>query len=190
MFESVSKAAWKSALAEYEQMKRVWLQDPLADVYQREKDSYISLVTFFNPPLTGRLLDIGCGQGKIRQFFPRTLKYVGVDPLATVFPGHDQVWEGTGEDLAFTNNFFNCVLIHSSLDHCQSPRTVLSEASRVLAPSGQLFLTCALEAHQRDHLYEFTEESLRQLIEEFFVIIRIQVGTRKSRVVDLVGEVK
>jgi SAM-dependent methyltransferase len=94
-----------------------------------------------------RVLEVGSGAHGLIFFFDAAER-VGVDPLAdeykTLFPS----WQGRartiaagGEQLPFDDASFEIVLCDNVVDHAHSPRRILEEIARVLAPGGLLYFT-------------------------------------------------
>lgn len=189
MFDAVSEASWRTCLDVYRGYKQVWMKEPPSmDIYVKEANLYRDLMRFFSLPLDGKLLDIGGGQGKIAQFLPGGLHYFGIDPLADDY-NIPSVVKGVGEDLsAFGNDTMDIVLIHCSLDHCRAPKTVMSEAFRVLKDAGKLCFVGLVHDTQADHLFTFTEDSIVNLmVKAGFKIAKTQLHARKKNVLDVVA---
>ena len=82
---------------------------------------------------------------------------------------------GTGERLPFGDASFALVIIENVIDHTYAPGTILQEMSRVLEPSGYLYLLVNVHTRwgavlhdllatlriDRGHPYTFTSQSLR-----------------------------
>ncbi|MFW6132943.1 MAG: class I SAM-dependent methyltransferase [Planctomycetota bacterium] len=88
------------------------------------------------PHVTGRLLDIGCGQNALCRLYSGDA--IGVD----VYPwdGVDRVVADTAA-LPFENESFDTVTIVAALNHIPNRSEVLIEARRVLRPTGRLVVT-------------------------------------------------
>jgi SAM-dependent methyltransferase len=91
------------------------------------------------------VLEVGSGAHGLIFFFGTT-GGVGVDPLADhyakMFPAwHDRARTVTafGEDLPFDACSFDVVLCDNVVDHAASPRRILEEITRVMAPGALLF---------------------------------------------------
>lgn len=96
----------------------------------------------------GRVLDIGGGNGLVREYLPDGIEYVSIDPdvswldarwdrLVTAFPCLRQPLafiRGQGEALPCADGSFDAALALFSLNHAASPAHVVAEAARVLRP--------------------------------------------------------
>jgi ubiquinone/menaquinone biosynthesis C-methylase UbiE len=73
---------------------------------------------------------VGCGQGYVasRKLFAAN----GIDP--------ERITNATGESLPFPNESFDIVYSANVLEHTENPEQVLREATRVLRPSGLLYM--------------------------------------------------
>jgi SAM-dependent methyltransferase len=104
--------------------------------------------------LTGRVLDVGGGNGVVRHYLPGGVEYVLLEPelawldapwtaLAPRFPclaTPTCFVRGVGEHMPFADAAFEAVLGFWSLNHAARPSTVIAEAARVLRPGGLLLL--------------------------------------------------
>lgn len=97
--------------------------------------------------LRGRVLELGFGVGANWRHFPREgLEYVGLEPDAAMIvralrrhPALRAVAvRGVGEALPFRDGSFDAVVSTLTLCSVADPDAVLSEASRVLRPGGEL----------------------------------------------------
>jgi SAM-dependent methyltransferase len=87
--------------------------------------------------LRGPVLDIGCGpQTEPSYAVAANGTFVGIDPLRGEKQREFTFVQGIGEYLPFADGSFDRVLFATSLDHVLSPVRSLSEARRVLSPSG------------------------------------------------------
>lgn len=122
---------------------------------------------------SGRLLDVGCGNGPFRHLLdPRKVVYRGVDVAEAAAFGYanpDVVYYD-GHVLPFPDDSFEAVLCTEVLEHIPDPAETLSEIHRVLKPGGRLLLTIPWSArfHYQPHDYHrYTPSMLRQLFAGF-----------------------
>lgn len=129
---------------------------------------------------TGAVLDIGCGQGLfLRPFADRGWRAIGIElSSAAAFHAREVqkldvfVGESATEELA--DDSFDIICLWHVLEHAGKPRTLLSEAHRVLKHNGKLLLSVpnfsSLEARLSKqnwfhldvprHVTHFTQHSL------------------------------
>jgi SAM-dependent methyltransferase len=136
-------------------MKR-WYQDLLAtpgDAAGCFEEDYRAYRRLF-ATLTGRVLDIGGGNGVARHYLTSAGCYVVLEPeldwldgswagLADRFPclaAPPWFIRGVGEHLPFSDGGFDAVLVLWALNHAADPAMVVGEAGRVLRPGGLLVL--------------------------------------------------
>ncbi|MEO0411855.1 MAG: metalloregulator ArsR/SmtB family transcription factor [Pseudomonadota bacterium] len=112
-----------------------------------------------------RLLDIGTGTGRLLEVFaPKVADGLGIDSnmqmlkiaRARLSPnalGHCSVQAGDMYGLDLPDASRNIVILHQVLHFADSPKAVLSEAARVLAPGG-----CLLIADYAPHTHEVLRE--------------------------------
>lgn len=92
-----------------------------------------------------RVLEVGCGAHGLIFFFGAR-DGVGVDPLADHYAKLFPAWQkrartvaAPGENLPFPDGSFDIVLCDNVVDHAESPRRILEEIARVLAPGGMFY---------------------------------------------------
>jgi SAM-dependent methyltransferase len=148
----------------------------------------------------GRLLDVGCGPGRLLQ----ELREYGWDVHGVDFSsvavsrarsvGLD-VRQSDLLSTEFATDFFDVVLFSHSLEHVFDPVATLREAHRILKPGGRLllFLPNAGSAEAAlfgqwwvawdppRHLFHFNKGSVTRLLDKTgFGIVEIKTGTSKS----------
>jgi SAM-dependent methyltransferase len=85
---------------------------------------------------SGRVLDIGCASGEIRNHF-RCDEYWGIDPMP-LEGSTTRMFKGIGENLPFLEETFDHVILSQVLDHCVEPSRLLEEVARVACPGGKV----------------------------------------------------
>lgn len=140
-------------------------------------------------PSTGRLLDIGCGNGVLLAAFARAMAgwdLAGHDldnrNLAALqaIPGFSELLTGS---LDRVRGSFDLVSMIHSLEHFPDPATALSEARRLLAPDGLLLVQVPDAAANpfdltvADHRTHFTATTLERLAQRCGLsIIQLSAG--------------
>jgi SAM-dependent methyltransferase len=143
---------WKEGQLEYER----WSSDLAALDGQRDYLSEIEGVreVYQAIPVTGRCLDVGGHQGRLRQFLSPGQEYVSCDPFLNVFDHLDRQPNllkaypflrdpvnflcCDAEFLPFDLMSFDTVHMRSVIDHFFCPELALNEAYRVLKTNGAL----------------------------------------------------
>ncbi len=109
-------------------------------------DAENQLLTALGLPVSGRMLDLGCGPGaaaaRIRASRPG-MEVVGLDRDAGLLArarSKVRPLQGDAGQLPFASSTFDAVHIRLLLRHVPDPTVVLAEAHRVLRPGGRLLL--------------------------------------------------
>lgn len=133
-----------------------------------------------------RLLDIGCGTGRLLAGAPGDVRPVGVDlSLAMTAIARRRMGcqahllVGDAEQLPFASGSFDVIVSSSSFHYWPSPGAALSEIARLLRPSGRLIITdwcddyLACKVCDRflrwldpGHQHIYTEAACRNLLHE------------------------
>jgi FkbM family methyltransferase len=133
------------------------------------------------PP--GRVLDVGCGDGRyLCVFRERGWETVGVEPSAVAVERAKalglQVFHGGLLEAGLPADTFDLAIMRYTIENMHNPSEVLAETRRVLRPGGKLFLAApmidcliarALKHHTSyvdapRHLYLFTLETLTRML--------------------------
>ncbi|TAJ08556.1 MAG: class I SAM-dependent methyltransferase [Nitrospirae bacterium] len=167
-----------------------------------------SRLQLFDAPLSnGRLVDIGCGGG----FFVRAATAggwdaVGLEPSVKAARCAAQtqrirVIAGRLEEAPFAAGRFDVITMFDVLEHVATPRTVLAEARRLLAPGGRLVIETPNMAgwmprlmgkrhpwvRPPEHLTYFTPLTLRRLLDQGgFRVEQLHRSTKKVLTLDYV----
>ena len=143
--------------------------------HERYHDECRGRAVQFFAPAKGRLLDIGCGTGKMRLHMPEGVTYVGCDPLVTVPPQEGFPFAvARGEALPFADGSFDSVLLYCMLPNALSVEAVLAEAARVLRVGGHLYVRECVNDPNPIHLNHLSDGSLRSFVEARFIDVESQ----------------
>lgn len=121
--------------------------------------------TWIRGKACGRVLDIGCASGWVRNVLRPDCEYVGLDYPVTaraIYGTRPDVF-ADGAHVPFQDASFHCVTLLEVLEHVAFPDLVLREAQRVLIPGGTLLLSVPFlyPLHDAPHDYQrFTAPGL------------------------------
>jgi ubiquinone/menaquinone biosynthesis C-methylase UbiE len=130
--------------------------------YEENKFAYLSELEALKKvvPKKGKGLEIGVGTGRFAQ--PLGVAF-GIDPskkmLEIAKKRGIKTFVGEGENLPFTDNEFDYVLIVITICFVKKPEKVISEARRVLKNNGKLIIGIV---DKNSHLGKFYQEKKRQ----------------------------
>lgn len=131
-----------------------------------------------------KVLEIGSGPNGMINYISSGDRYA-LDPLMDYYKGNFKMprgvkfLKGTGEDIPFKDNYFDCVIATNTIDHVLNPQKFLQEIKRVLKKGGILFLTAnchqpLLKIYKRTkeffnlgdsfHPYSFSHGDVKNLI--------------------------
>ena len=123
--------------------------------------------------LSGKVLDVGCGQMPFRHLLPDSAAYTGIDiPDAGSFGMRKDadIVEFDGTRIPFPDKHFDAILCTEVLEHAMQPEALIAEMHRVLRPGGSLVLTVPFAArvhHIPYDFHRFTRYRLMQLFTAF-----------------------
>ena len=91
--------------------------------------------------ITGRTLDVGCGQ-RPYEFLVASTQYIGleIDTPATRKINRADVYYN-GERFPFEDGSFDSAMINQVFEHVFNPKEFLQDVNRILKPGGKLLLT-------------------------------------------------
>lgn len=93
-----------------------------------------------------RILDVGCGSGHFLAIAKKLFEMdvYGVEPypydVAFATKNDLRIFNGTLEEAAFPNSFFDTITLNHVFEHLPNPRSTLSELRRILRPGGTLVI--------------------------------------------------
>src|SRR6266704_1166900 len=106
-----------------------------------------SSVMWLNAQTRGKLLDVGCGNGRFRATMEKLgWEVAGVEPDPnSARIAREQlklpVITSTLEEASFAPDSFDCITAHQAIEHMFDPIGFLAESFRVLRPGGRLVVT-------------------------------------------------
>lgn len=136
--------------------------------------------------LKGRLLDIGCYKGYLRDYLPSSIEYVGLD-IDKHFLEVIQCDLNNGI-LPFKDKIFDFVVAVNVLEHLFYPEKICKEIRRVLKDNGMAIISLPndkglnsiyaclfeepkdFEIEKYSHHWEFTIKTARNFIGRYFKI--------------------
>jgi SAM-dependent methyltransferase len=174
-----------------------WPKTDFADADEQEvyySQSRAEMLQFL-PPRVGRLLDIGCSEGRFGEAVKRArpeCETWGIEPVPEVAVEaarrNDRVIAAeVTPDLDLPAAYFDVVSMNDVLEHIAYPETILPLVRRVLAPGGRVLISLPNARYylnvrdfvihkdweyqdygvlDRTHLRFFTEKSARRFLNE------------------------
>ncbi len=123
-----------------------------------------------SPYISGKTLDVGCGQKPYRSIFKNATEYIGMDIEQS---GHDHSNEDIdvfydGKTFPFGNETFDSIVCNEVLEHVFNPSEFLSEMHRVLKKGGKVLLTVPFVWDEHEQPYDYARYSsfgLKYLVE-------------------------
>ncbi len=123
------------------------------------------------PSWSGRIIDVGCGDGPWRWLLSSSAQYTGIDvPLASAQFGYGAsgacqvIYDGM--HLPFADESFSHLLCTEVLEHVAEPSAFVSECRRITAAGGTCFFSVPFAARYHYVPYDywrFTPSSLERL---------------------------
>jgi len=153
-----------------------------------EDHRYRFIANFFGA-IRGKLLDIGCHKGGLRNYLGENAEYFGIDGLDINFANYRKV-DLNDKIIPFPDKFFDVINCSAVLEHLFYPCEILCEARRVLKDNGvilialpndkslnMLFSFFFLPIQPYDelisqHHWQFSIKTAREFVEKEFKIIK------------------
>lgn len=127
------------------------------------------LIRAMDSSLSGRVLDIGCGDKAKRLLVgERVTDYVGLDHEGSLHDSARVDLFGTAYSIPQPDSSFDGVVCTAVLEHLEEPKSALAESIRVLKPGGHAIYTVPLYWHLHEEprdFYRYTRHGLRHLFE-------------------------
>jgi len=103
-------------------------------VFRRNKKNLCEIASF----VKGQVLDIGCDKKIVKKYLPESCRYIGLDYYQTAAEWYDSKPDvyGDAQNLFFSDNSIDSVLLLDVLEHLPDPERCLSEINRVLIKEG------------------------------------------------------
>jgi len=119
--------------------------------------------------LSGRVLDIGCGNKAKRHLVSdRVTEYVGLDHEGSLHDRSQVDLLGTAYRIPQPDESFDGVVCTAVLEHLEEPRAALVESLRILRRGGRAIYTVPLFWHLHEEprdFFRYTKYGLRHLFE-------------------------
>ena len=145
--------------------------------YEKEYDprlDFISRISFYNK----KILDIGCGTGKISSLFTKDNKVYGIDispKILNIAKKRNIITKQINLDknkIPFKNNFFNIIFLFDIVEHVFLPEKLLKESYNLLNNNGEIYITTH-NAKIKDNLSNKYDLSLFEVEELKQILLRI-----------------
>ena len=139
--------------------------------------------------VSGKALDVGCGQKPYRSIFQNVTEYIGMDIEES---GHDHSNENIdvfydGKIFPFEDDVFDSIVCNQVLEHVFNPVEFLSEMYRVLKKGGKVLLTVPFVWDEHEQPYDYARYSsfgLRHLVESAgFTVVEQRKSVQDIRAV-------
>lgn len=139
--------------------------------------TYNQVILPYIPPGDGIVLDLGGGQGGLRDPLMRMgYRYVNLDvDLGSRSGAHYLI--GDAHVLPFKDETFSLVVSKDSLEHFSRPQEAIREVERVLMPGGHFVIAVPfIHPFHGDDFYRYSPMGIRFLLSEVssFEILRLE----------------
>lgn len=105
----------------------------------------------------GTLVDVGCGNGRLRRALPLSVRYVGIDYPATVALGYSGAADilGDAAALPIADASVDVVALLDVLEHLPDPALAVGEAARILREGGKCLVHVPFLYPLHDEPYDY-----------------------------------
>jgi SAM-dependent methyltransferase len=131
--------------------------------------------------LSGKVLDVGCGEMPFRALLGPDASYTGIDvPSAQAFGMGESpdIVPFDGRSIPFPDASFDHVLCTEVLEHVEEPSALISEMLRVLRPGGTIMVTVPFAARVHHAPYDFQRFTRFQLAKMFINFKDVELEER------------
>jgi ubiquinone/menaquinone biosynthesis C-methylase UbiE len=173
---SADAATWRAGQEQYEAWSQRLVEDDAHQDYAAEIDGVREVYADIVP--TGRVLDVGGHQGRLREFLAPGQEYLSCDPYLDVFAAAERQSKllkayrclaepcnfvaAHAEHLPLAEASFDTVHMRSVIDHFRDPALALIEAHRVLRNDGALVVGLYVEGGRSGRMS--TRETAKELV--------------------------
>ena len=136
---------------------------------------------------SGRLLDIGAGDGLITSKFKNCLGVESSSLAVELAHNHNaNVTTGSAYNLPASDKLVGSILFGDVLEHLEFPALALSEARRVLTDDGSLYIAVPpwvyMETISKYHYREYTEQTLKESVEQCGFVLDGEMYEANTRI--------
>ena len=134
---------------------------PQWHVYRRER----KVLAGIGAALSGRVLDIGCAEQRLKPYLNKDTRYIGLDYYVTAeywYRTRPNIY-GDAAELPIRDTSVDCIILMDVLEHLPGPKECLSEIYRVLTPGGLLILQVPFLYPLHDEPLDFTRWTIHGL---------------------------
>jgi len=103
--------------------------------FGKYKESRYNMIAGFFADKKGKLLDVGCHKGDLREYLSRGIEYYGVDSSENTFSNYTKC-DLNDKKLPYADNMFDMINCSAVLEHLLYPREILGELCRILKSEG------------------------------------------------------
>ncbi len=145
---------WFDGQVSYEKLVSKSSSNLLAEIENYRTEIKFDRPIYEHYRMNGRILDVGGSWGTVREFLPKDIHFISIDPfincLNEISKSRYEAYAclsqplnfiaATAEFLPFVSESFDWIHMRSMIDHVQVPDLALMEARRVLKPDGRILI--------------------------------------------------